>query len=124
MEPLKEIDSYEFNAIRAIGYTRYNEKEYWDIIKRTHVLYSKTELPMMRAAKNTKTKYQRIIGPGLRRPRSSASAPTIQTKSKVGKRNLTLMKINKYPFDYKYVDNSSEIVDILSLLIASETAEN
>lgn len=108
-----------------LGYTKKDEEEYRDIMKRTNALYTRHDpkLPLMRSTKDTKTKYERVIQPIKGRSRSG-SAPTIQTRSKVGKGNLTLMKINKYPLEYKYFDDYNEIVDRLKLLLASEAAGN
>lgn len=110
---------------QPIGFNKKDEKEYLDIMKRTNALYSKNDpkLPLMRLTKDTKDKYQRIIAPSLGRPRSG-SAPTIQTRSKIGKGNITLMRVNNYPPEYKYYDDYNEIIDRLKLLIASEGAGN
>lgn len=108
-----------------LGYTKKDEEEYMDIMKRTNALYTRYDpkLPLMRATKDTKAKYERVIQPTMGRSRSG-SAPTIQTRSKTGRGYITLMKMTKNPFEYKYFDDYNEIIDRLRLLIASEAAGN
>lgn len=108
-----------------LGYAKKDEEEYMDIMKRTNALYTRHDpkLPLMRATKDTKAKYERVILPTMGRSRSG-SAPTIQTRSKTGRGNITLMKMSKHPLEYKYFDDYNEIVDRLRLLIASEAAGN
>lgn len=112
---------------RPIGYSKNDSKEYYDILKRTNALYNRNnpKLPLQRATKLVKEKYESVIQPQLGRPRSG-SAPNIQTRSlsrKLGGK-MTLLNFNKDPIEYKYYDNINEIVDRLRILLASQSAGN
>lgn len=102
-----------------IGYTKHDEKEYLDILKRTNGLYNRNDpkLPLLRATKDVKSKYQRVIEPTFGRPRSS-SVPTIQTRSKASRGYMTWKNFNKNNTEYKYFDDYNEIVERLRLLLA------
>lgn len=111
-----------------IGYNKQDEKEYFDILKRTNALHTNydSKNPLQRATKIVKDKFQRVIEPYLGRPRSG-SASTIQTRGtirRLGGSGMTLMDFNKLPIEYKHFDDYNEIIDRLRLLIGSQNVGN
>lgn len=112
---------------RPMAYKREDSREYTDILKRTnalHTMHDPTQ-PLKRVTKEVKEKYKAVIEPSRLRPRSG-SAPHIQTRSLARKLggNITFLKYNTNPIEYKYYDDYNEIVDRLKLLLASQASGN
>lgn len=110
------------------AYKKEDEKEYFEILKQTNCLHEKhdSSQPLKRVTKDVKEKYKAVIEPRRLRPRSG-SLPHIQTRSatrKVVGGNISFLKYNKNPIEYKYYDDFNEIVERLKLLLASQAAGN